>query len=168
MPFHRDIFNERFLNSVSFVSVQSRPGECWRIYGLIWPVNPLAEIAPLLNGHIDWTMIGQASWIEAELTAELKKAAPAKVCCNHPLARRTTRGRRATAKVKGSPDQSRSRQNPAFASSTRKSQTAAIKVLFVLPGQLVHPLPSIGSKLAFFQRLPWRVTDAAAGAGMVI
>ncbi len=28
---------------------------------------------PLLNGHIDWTMIGQACEIEAELTAELKK-----------------------------------------------------------------------------------------------
>ena len=28
---------------------------------------------PLLNGHIDWTMIGQACGIEAELTAELKK-----------------------------------------------------------------------------------------------
>lgn len=28
---------------------------------------------PLLNGHIDWTMISQACGIEAELTAELKK-----------------------------------------------------------------------------------------------
>ena len=28
---------------------------------------------PLLNGHIDWAMIGQACGIEAELTAELKK-----------------------------------------------------------------------------------------------
>lgn len=58
---------------MSFVSLQSRPGECWRIYGLIWPVNPLAEIAPLLNGYIDWTMISQVCWIEAELTAELKR-----------------------------------------------------------------------------------------------
>ena len=28
---------------------------------------------PLLNGHIDWKLIGQACGIEAELTAELKK-----------------------------------------------------------------------------------------------
>jgi len=28
---------------------------------------------PLLNGHIDWTTIGQACGIETELTAELKK-----------------------------------------------------------------------------------------------
>ncbi|KQV80499.1 hypothetical protein ASC90_25185 [Rhizobium sp. Root1220] len=28
---------------------------------------------PILNGHIDWTTIGQACGIEAELTAELKK-----------------------------------------------------------------------------------------------
>jgi hypothetical protein len=28
---------------------------------------------PLLNGHIDWTMISQACRIEAEVTAELKK-----------------------------------------------------------------------------------------------
>ncbi len=29
---------------------------------------------PLLNGHIDWTTIGQACGIEAELTAELKSS----------------------------------------------------------------------------------------------
>ncbi|MBP1852737.1 hypothetical protein J2Z17_004196 [Rhizobium halophytocola] len=28
---------------------------------------------PLLNGHIDWTTIGQACGIETELTAELQK-----------------------------------------------------------------------------------------------
>jgi hypothetical protein len=31
------------------------------------------KLPPLLNGHIDWTMISQACGIEAELTAELKK-----------------------------------------------------------------------------------------------
>jgi hypothetical protein len=30
------------------------------------------KLPPLLNGHIDWTTIGQACGIEAELTAELK------------------------------------------------------------------------------------------------
>jgi hypothetical protein len=31
------------------------------------------KLPPILNGHIDWTTIGQACGIEAELTAELKK-----------------------------------------------------------------------------------------------
>lgn len=61
---------------------------------------------PFLNGHIDWTTIGQSCGIEAELTAELKKATAARLGCNHSMARGTTGSRRATVlKAKDPPEQ---------------------------------------------------------------
>ncbi|QCL97720.1 hypothetical protein EXN32_20620 [Agrobacterium tumefaciens] len=81
---------------------------------------------PLLNGHIDWTMISQACGIEAELTAELKKqlrpgldaiirwlGAPPAAEERRPPKPTVTSGKMAPAK-KAAP-----------ASSTRKPQCAA-------------------------------------------
>ena len=73
-----DLSSRHFQRKISeFCELRIAPVASRRVFENIRPY--LASLIiyrkspPLLNGHIDWKMIGQACGIEAELTAELKK-----------------------------------------------------------------------------------------------
>lgn len=73
-----DLSSRHFQRKISeFCELRIAPVASRRVFEDIRPY--LASLIiyrkspPLLNGHIDWKMIGQACGIEAELTAELKK-----------------------------------------------------------------------------------------------
>lgn len=73
-----DLSSRHFQRKISeFCELRIAPVASRRVFENIRPY--LASLIiyrkspPLLNGHIDWKMIGQACGIEADLTAELKK-----------------------------------------------------------------------------------------------
>ena len=95
-----DLSSRHFQRKISeFCELRIAPVASRRVFENIRPY--LASLIiyrkspPLLNGHIDWKMIGQACGIEAELTAELKKQVRPGLDAI-PLARRTTSYRRTT------------------------------------------------------------------------
>ncbi len=81
---------------------------------------------PLLNGHIDWTMISQARGIEAQLTAELKKhLRPGLDAIIRWLGAPPTAEERRPPKSTVSSGKMAPARKAASASSTRKPQCAA-------------------------------------------
>ncbi|WP_184345214.1 hypothetical protein [Rhizobium sp. N122] len=74
----RDLSSRQFQRKISeFCELRIAPIASRRVLENIRPYMAgliiYRKSPPLLNGHIDWTTIGQACGIEAELTAELKK-----------------------------------------------------------------------------------------------
>ncbi len=76
---NHDLSSRHFQRKISeFCELRIAPVASRRVFENIRPY--LASLIiyrkspPLLNGHIDWKMIGQACGIEAELTPELKSS----------------------------------------------------------------------------------------------
>ncbi len=81
---------------------------------------------PLLNGYIDWTMIGQACGVEAELTAELKKQLrPGLDAIIRWLGAPSAAEERRPPKSKVRPNKIVPAKKAASASSTKKPQRTA-------------------------------------------
>lgn len=92
---------------------------------------------PLLNGHVDWTTIGQACGIEAELTAELKKQLrPSLDAIIRWLGAPPPAEERRPPKSKGRPTKIVPAKKAACASSTRKPQRAATDGAFTRSGSI--------------------------------
>lgn len=123
---------------------------------------------PLLNGHIDWTVIGQACGLEAEFTAELKKQLrPGLDAIIRWLDAPPAAEGRLPPKPTAGPRKTVVAQKAASTPSTRKPQRAAADDLFVRavptqPGPAPKPISPYPEPLFEATKDPASFQDALA------